>query len=65
LVNTQSSEPITNLTVINLNGKVVLALNNLNTNNLPIDINHLNQGVYFISEVINQGTFVQKIVLSK
>lgn len=65
LVNIQSNEPIDNLTVTNLNGKTVLALNNLNTNNLPIDISHLNQGVYFISGVTNQGTFVQKIVLSK
>ncbi|MFY7732450.1 MAG: T9SS type A sorting domain-containing protein [Bacteroidia bacterium] len=49
--------------MIDKNQKTVLALNNLNTNNLPIDINHLNQGVYFISGVSNQGTFVQKIVL--
>jgi hypothetical protein len=65
LVNIQSNEHIVNLTVTNLNGKTVLELNNLNTNNLPIDISHLNQGIYFINGVTNQGTFVQKIVLSK
>ena len=65
LVNIQSNELITNLTVSNFNEKTVLALKNLNTNKLPIIIEHLNQSVYFISEVTNQGTFVQKIVLSK
>jgi hypothetical protein len=51
--------------VIDKNQKTVLALKNLNTNKLPIIIEHLNQGVYFINGVTNQGTFVQKIVLSK
>jgi hypothetical protein len=64
LVNIQSKESITQLTVTNFNGKTVMELNNLNTNNLPLDISHLNQGVYFINGVTNQSTFVQKIVLS-
>jgi hypothetical protein len=65
LVNIQSSELITNLTITNISGKTVLELNYLNTSNLPLDISHLNQGVYFINVVTNQGTFIQKIVLSK
>jgi hypothetical protein len=44
---------------------MVMDLNNLNTNNLPLDISHLNQGIYFINGITNQGTFVQKIVLTK
>jgi hypothetical protein len=50
--------------VIYKNEKTILELNNLNTSNLPLDIIHLNQGVYFINGITNQSTFVQKIVLS-
>ena len=57
-----SSEKIISLSVVNILGEKVIS-NNINSNQL--DLNQLNDGVYFINVNTRKGVITQKIIIAK
>ncbi|MEC7646035.1 MAG: zinc-dependent metalloprotease [Bacteroidota bacterium] len=58
-----SSEKIISFSVVNILGEKVISNNNINSNQL--DLNQLNDGVYFINISTNKGIITQKIIIAK
>ena len=56
-------EKIISFSVVNILGEKVMSNNNINSNQL--DLNLLNDGVYFINVNTRKGVITQKIIIAK
>lgn len=57
------AQPISNIRLTDLTGRVVKEINHVNTYIQKIDVSGLQQGIYTVSIVLNDGTFASKKVI--
>jgi hypothetical protein len=65
LVSTTPSKENATISISNLLGKEVIALNNIISNNTSIDISSLKNGIYFVNTNLKGSITTEKIVILK